>query len=76
MKTKTFPRNGQYELFIYKNKVHCFDDPDWTATDESEDLHTWVRNQPSGWYNMEKPHDRTAYYLDPKLYLMFKLKFS
>ena len=71
-----YPRNGQYEIFIYKNQVRCFDDPNWDVVPETETIHTWIRSQPSGWYNMESPHDRVAYYLDPKLYLMFKIKFS
>lgn len=76
MKKTVYPRNGQYEIFIHLGRVLCLDDPDWNIKDESEDIHTWIRSQAAGWYNMETPHDRVAYYLDPKLYMLFKLKFS
>ena len=72
-----FPRGGLYEIFIHNRKVYCFDDRDLSVNfiPEQESIHKWIQQQdPELWYSMDPPHDRTAYYLSPKLYFLFKLK--
>lgn len=70
-------RNGQYELFTHNNKTYCFDDPDFGASpaiiNAPEEMWNWLRRQKGC-----KPMDfsNVAYYLDPKLYLIWKLKFT
>ena len=72
-----FPRNGRYELFIFKGMVNCYDDPLFDAILESDDLHKWIRQQPKKlWSGMKPPYDKIAYYLQPELYTWFKLRWS
>ena len=71
------PRNGRYELFTHNRKTYCFDDPGFgpepaifRAPDE---MWSWLRDQPGC-----EPLDDTnvAYYLEPKTYIIWKLKWT
>ncbi|NBO22724.1 hypothetical protein EBU94_05210 [bacterium] len=71
------PRRNQYELFMYRGKVFCFDDPSWKEIDETDELHMWFTKQNNslfypykGEISKSKP---ICYYLQPSLYLIFKL---
>ena len=74
---KHLPRNGQYELFTHNRKTYCFDDLDFTPEpaiiNAPEEMWKWLRSQEGC-----KPLDdsNTAYYLDPKTYLMWKLMWT
>lgn len=71
------PRNGRYELFIFNNRVNCYDDPSFGDIPESDELHDWIRRQPTDlWDGMDAPYDKIAYYLKPELYTWFKLRWS
>ena len=71
------PRNGRYELFIHNGIVHCFDDPSFVTLQESEELHAWVRKQPTAlWEGMDPPYDKIVYYLQPSLYSWFLLRWA
>lgn len=71
------PRNGQYELFTFQSKTYCFDDPFFdgpAVSNPPEEMWDWLRSFP----DQCRPLDDTnvAYYLTPKLYLMWKLKWT
>lgn len=74
---KTSPRNGQYELFTHNRKTYCFDDADFqtepAVVNAPEEMWLWLRNQIGC-----RPLDDTnvAYYLNPKTYLIWKLKWT
>ena len=71
------PRNGRYELFSTGGRTYCFDDPGWVNYIKSSDeMFSWVRSQdPSLWESMrDYPESNVALYLDPKLYLLWKLR--
>lgn len=73
MEKFSYPRNGKYELFIYGGNVKCFDDPHFVQFRESDEMHKWINQQPKElWYSMDPPLN-TVYYLQPELYLWFKL---
>lgn len=69
------PRKGRYELFTYGGKTHCFDDLDLDAVKARPEMFAWLRTQDP---TLCSPLDDTdvAYYLDPKLYLIWKLKWG
>lgn len=69
------PRNGQYELFSYGMKTHCFDDLDLEAVKSTPEMFEWLRSQDPA---LCRPMDDTnvAFYLDPKIYLLWKLKWA
>lgn len=69
------PRNNQYELFTTKNRTYCFDDLDIAHITPSDEMFQWLRAQPK---ELCRPMDETnvAYYLQPKLYLMWKLRYN
>jgi len=70
------PRNGRYELFTYLGKTHCFDDPDFRAIPTPKDLFDWIKQQnKASWSGLDDGSD-VAYYLDPELYMIFKIKWS
>ena len=75
-----YPRNGQYELFTYSRKTYCFDDPDFgpnpAIINAPEEMWQWLRSQPGCRPLEDFPNDNAAYYLDPKTYLMWKLKWA
>lgn len=72
-----FPRNGRYELFTHNKKTYSFDDndfgPDPAVINAPQEMWTWLRSQ-SGC----KPMDDTnvAYYLEPKTYIIWKLRWT
>ena len=77
MAINLLPRKGQYELFINRNKIFCFDDPGFEPIAERDEIHAWIRSQDSSqWSNMDEPYDRVVYYLQPELYLFFKLRWQ
>jgi hypothetical protein len=69
------PRKGQYELFSHGMKTHCFDDLDLEAVKSTPEMFEWLRSQDP---ELCRPMDDTnvAFYLDPKLYLLWKLKWA
>lgn len=69
------PRNGQYELFTHQGKTHCFDDLDLPAIAATPEMFAWLRSQPK---SECRPMDETnvAFYLTPKMYLIWKLKWA
>ena len=70
------PRNGRYELFTHGMKTHCFDDLSLEHPVKARpEMFAWLRKQdPSEC----KPMDGTdvAYYLTPKMYMLWKLKWA
>ena len=69
-----YPRNGHYELFTHSRRTYCFDEgPDPVVVNAPDEMWQWLREQPGC-----KPLDDTnvAYYLDPKTYLIWKLKWT
>lgn len=72
-----FPRNGRYELFTHNKKTYSFDDndfgPDPAIINAPQEMWTWLRSQ-SGC----KPMDDTnvAFYLEPKTYIIWKLRWT
>ena len=75
--TSHLPRNGRYELFSTGGRTYCFDDPGWVNWIPSRsEMFEWIRNQDSTlWQPMvEMPLSNVALYLDPQLYLLFKLR--
>ena len=69
------PRNGRYELFTYGGKTHCFDDLDIDVVKAKPEMFEWLRNQdPELCHSMDETN--VAFYLDPKLYLIWKLKWA
>jgi len=73
------PRRGQYELFIFKDWIYCFDDVDNIKWPNNGEMMSWLSRQNPlqcrayrAMYN-GKPD---AYYLDPPVYLMWKLSWS
>lgn len=72
-----YPRNNQYELFTYLNRTYCFDDPsfseDAAIVNAPDEMWSWLRNQVGC-----RPLNDTnvAYYLEPKTYLVWKLKWT
>ena len=76
MKTGHLPRNGQYELFTFQGKTYCFDDPFFDGPAivyPPEEMWSWLRSQTEC---RPMDHSNVAYYLSPKLYLMWKLKWT
>ena len=69
------PRKGQYELFTYQGKTHCFDDPSFEGIEAPKEMFKWLRSQP---IEVCRPMDHTdvAFYLTPQMYLMWKLKWA
>jgi hypothetical protein len=71
------PRKGQYELFTHNRKTYCFDDmtlgSEPAIINAPDEMWVWLRSQSEC-----RPLDETnvAYYLSPKLYLMWKLKWA
>ena len=77
--TQHLPRNGRYELFSTGGRTYCFDDPSWVNWIPSRpEMFEWIRNQDSTlWQPMvEMPDSNVALYLDPKLYMLFKLRWK
>ncbi len=71
------PRKGQYELFTNNRKTYCFDDTTFDSKpaiiNAPDEMWAWLRSQREC-----IPLDETnvAYYLSPKLYLIWKLKWT
>lgn len=72
-----YPRNGRYELFTYSRKTYCFDDleygPDPVLVNAPNEMFQWLRTQ-SGCRAMDESN--TAYYLDEKTYILWKLRYT
>jgi hypothetical protein len=68
------PRKGQYELFTHNRKTYCFDDITFDGmpaiVNAPDEMWAWLRSQSDC-----KPMDdsNVAYYLTPRLYLIWKL---
>ena len=69
------PRNDQYELFSCHGNTFCFDDMSFTHIQTPPGMFEWLRSQPR---DLCQPMDDTniAFYLQPKLYLLWKLKYA
>ena len=77
MKNYFLPRNGRYEIFSTGGRTYCFDDPSWENYIHSkQEMFEWIRSQDSKlWNPMDNdPASNVALYLDPKLYILWKLK--
>lgn len=75
--TQHLPRRGRYEIFTIENRVYCFDDPTWYNWIPYQlEIHEWIRSHdPALWEPMSSdPDSNVALYLDPKLYMLFKLR--
>lgn len=73
------PRQGQYELFISADHIYCFDDLDHVKWPNNEQTQSWLAKQNSVLcraYRTQENNKPSAYYLDPKLYFMWKLAWS
>jgi hypothetical protein len=72
------PRNGQYEIFTYSGWTHCFDDTELDSIKTPPGMFEWIRSQdPKLWHGMSHyPDENAAFYLEPKLYLLWKLKWA
>ena len=71
------PRNGRYEIFSTGGRTYCFDDPgweNWVPADPA--MFEWIRSQDTLlWSPMKQdPDSNVALYLDPKLYMIWKLR--
>lgn len=69
------PRGGEYELFTYGGITQCYDDSNITIN-TPDGMFEWIRAQdPAEWRGMiDYPTRNTAFYLTPKLYLLWKLR--
>ena len=75
--TTHLPRRGQYEIFSTGGRTYCFDDPAWVNwIPTTPEIFEWIRSQdPELWQPMQSdPDSNVALYLDPRLYLLFKLR--
>lgn len=72
------PRNGQYEIFSCVGVTYCFDDLEFEPIGTPEGMFEWIRAQdPEQWKPVKiMPDSNTAFYLTPKLYMMWKLKWT
>jgi hypothetical protein len=73
------PRNNRYEIFSTGGRTYCFDDPSWTNyIISTSEMFEWIRSQDSAlWEPMKNdPDGNVALYLDSKLYLIWKLKWT
>ena len=69
------PRGGQYEIFTHGGKTHCFDDDIIIPTPEG--MFEWIRAQDTSlWHGMEEPFNDVAFYLQPELYILWKLRWA
>jgi hypothetical protein len=71
------PRNGQYELFTHNGKTYSFDDRDIdmpAVVNAPSEMFEWLRSQP-GCLSLDN-FDNTAFYLTPKTYLLWKLRWT
>lgn len=68
-----YPRNGEYELFTFNGVTHCFDDPGSDSVPARPEMFAWLRNQSGA-----QPMDDTdvAYYLEPRTYLLWRLRWG
>ena len=72
------PRKGQYEIFSHNGWTHCFDDPSFDKIRTPDGMFEWIRSQdPTEWHPMKSdPEWNAALYLTPRLYLLWKLKWT
>jgi hypothetical protein len=73
------PRNGQYELFMFRGVVRCFDDPSIDAIPITAEMDDWLKAQPIEVcrpYPNDVGSNPSAWYLSPEMYLIWKLKWS
>lgn len=77
MDLSNLPRNGQYEIFTSNGRTYCFDDVKFTHIPTPEGMFEWIRSQnPDYWKPLStNPNSNTALYLNPELYLIWKLKY-
>ena len=67
------PRNGHYELFTHSGKTHCFDDDIVIPTPDG--MFEWIRSQDTSlWHDMGEDWNNVAFYLQPELYTLWKLR--
>jgi hypothetical protein len=67
------PRNGQYEIFTHGGKTHCFDDDIIIQTPDG--MFECIRSQDTTlWRDMGEPWNDVAFYLEPALYMLWKLR--
>lgn len=69
------PRGGEYELFTYAGRTSCYDDGNITI-DTPAGMFEWIRAQDTAeWRGLKlSPDTNIAFYLTPKLYLLWKLR--
>ena len=70
------PRNGEYELFTFQGHTYCYDDPDQPAIPTPAGMFGWLAAQPRALARPLSLIDDTAWYLTPKCYLMWKLRWG
>lgn len=74
---KHLPRNGQYELFIFNNIVHCFDDLLLTefkiSPDDFGKMLGWLQDRIDEGCRRCEDH---VWYLTPNMYLLWKLRWA
>jgi hypothetical protein len=72
------PRQGRYEIFSSRGRTYCFDDLDQPGIPTPTGMHEWIRGQdPRLWSPMSMdPSSDVALYLQPELYLLWKLKWG
>ena len=72
------PRNGRYELFTHQGVTYCYDDPSFTNIRTPKGMFDWIRSQDQQyWCPMDHdPASNVALYLQPDLYLLWKLKWA
>ena len=71
------PRNGQYELFMFRGVARCFDDPSVDFVPITNEMVDWLKAQPIEVcrpYPSNETLTATAWYLSPEMYLLWKLK--
>lgn len=72
------PRKGQYELFSTRGVTYCFDDLSFEKIKTPDGMFDWIRSQDTSlWHGMNgNPDQNVAFYLQPELYLLWKLKWT
>mgnify|MGYP003332874362 CR=1 FL=1 len=72
------PRKGQYEIFTTSGRTYCFDDPSFTHIPTPLGMFEWIRSQDNRyWHPMcTDPTSNVAFYLQPELYIAWKLKYQ
>lgn len=78
MGIKHFPRNGRYELFTRNGRTYCFDDATFVHIQTKQEMFEWIRNHDTSLWSplTSDPTSNVALYLQPELYMLWKLKWA